>query len=78
MADGTMLTRTGLMATGRKTLPGKATTCAPFLSDWLAGMRPKGGISRTAIASRRMCGLALNQQDEACESIDLAPMANVV
>ncbi len=35
MADGTMLARTALMATGRETSPGKARTCAPILSDWL-------------------------------------------
>ena len=78
MADGAMLTRTTLMATGRKTLPGKAPTCAPILSDWLAEMRPKGGISRTAIVSESMCGLALSQRDRGSERIYHAPMASVV
>ena len=32
------------------------------LSDWLAEMRPSGGIRRTAIVSEVLCGLALNQQ----------------
>ena len=78
MADGAMLARAALMATGRRTCPGKAPTCAPILSDWLAEMRPKGGISRTSIVSGTMCGLALNQHDRERVSIDLAPMASVV
>ena len=36
MADGAMLARTSLMATGSWTSPGKQSTCAPILSDWLA------------------------------------------
>ena len=62
MADGTTMARTALMATGRETPPGKALTCAPILSDWLAEMRPQGGISRTAIVSEVLWVLALNPQ----------------
>ena len=35
------------------------------LSDWLAEMRPSGGISRTAIVSEVLCVLAMNQQKQA-------------
>ena len=35
MADGAMLARTPLMATGSWASLGKQSTCAPILSDWL-------------------------------------------
>jgi hypothetical protein len=35
MADGAMLTRRSLRATGTWTSTGNGRTCAPILSDWL-------------------------------------------